>query len=57
MAGSFILILVLVVACLGKKSTTKFRAKLVNIKEITHDTKVFTFDLPSGMNQIGLKIG
>lgn len=30
------------------KSSKIFQAKLVNIKEISHDTKIFTFDLPSG---------
>lgn len=34
-----------------------FDATLINIKEITHDTKIFTFDLPKGWNQIGLNIG
>ena len=34
-----------------------FEATLLNVKEITHDTKIFTFDLPSGWNKIGLNIG
>ena len=38
----------------GKKT---IQATLVNIKTITHDTKIFTFDLPKGMNKLGLNIG
>lgn len=32
-------------------------ATLNQIKEITHDTKIFTFELPSGMDKVGLNIG
>lgn len=41
-----------------KESGVKvFNATLLNVKEITHDTKIFTFDLPQGWNKIGLNIG
>ena len=37
--------------------TKKFNAKLLHKKEISHDTKIFTFDLPKGWKRIGLNIG
>lgn len=41
----------------GKKGVKSFQAKLVDVKEISHDTKIFTFALPDGENKIGLNIG
>ena len=35
----------------------KFNATLLNVKEVTYDTKIFTFDLPKGWNKINLNIG
>jgi hypothetical protein len=35
----------------------RFNATLLAVKEITHDTKIFTFDLPKGWNKIHLNIG
>jgi hypothetical protein len=40
-----------------KRGQSSFMATLTHIKEITHDTKIFTFELPSGMNKVGLNIG
>lgn len=37
--------------------TKVFQATLINVKEVTYDSKVFTFDLPAGWNRIGLNIG
>ena len=53
------LVLSIALTCLKKKGNKKttFNATLVNVKEISHDTKIFTFDLPKGTNQIGLKVG
>ena len=41
----------------GKKGVKSFQAKLVDVKEISHDTKIFTFNLPEGESKIGLNIG
>jgi len=35
----------------------KFDATLLGIREVTHDTKVFTFSLPKGWNKKFLEIG
>lgn len=53
---SIILICLFVLKRLNSRKKSFF-ATLINIKEITHDTKIFTFDLPNGWNNIGLKIG
>lgn len=35
----------------------KLKVKLVEKEVLTHDTAVFTFGLPDGLNRLGLKIG
>lgn len=52
-------IILLCLFALKKLNSRKksFFATLINVKEITHDTKIFTFDLPNGWNSTGLKIG
>ena len=40
-----------------KRGQSSIMATLKQIKEITHDTKIFTFELPSGMDKVGLNIG
>jgi hypothetical protein len=40
-----------------KNRIHKFDATLLGIREITHDTKVFTFSLPKGWNKKFLEIG
>jgi hypothetical protein len=56
--GLVIIILICLFALKKLNSRKKsFFATLINVKEITHDTKVFTFDLPNGWNSTGLKVG
>lgn len=57
--GAIVLVLILglLYSRFAQKNKKEFMAKLIFIKEITHDTKIFTFDLPKGDNQIGLKVG
>jgi hypothetical protein len=38
-----------------KRPIKSFHSKLLAVKEISHDTKIFTFDLPT--DRIGLNIG
>ena len=40
-----------------QKRSVSLQAKLVNTKEVTYDTKIFTFSLPDGMNKVDLNIG
>ena len=55
---AFIFFIILVVYFVVKDDGKKtIQATLVNIKTITHDTNIFTFDLPKGMNKLGLNIG
>ena len=53
------IIAVIIVIALSKKKRGKINimTTLKQIKEITHDTKIFTFELPSGMDKVGLNIG
>ena len=52
-------ILIISYLILGPKSKDikTIESTLVDIKTITHDTKLFTFALPKGMNKLGLNIG
>jgi xanthine/uracil permease len=34
-----------------------FQSKLLDVKVISHDTKIFTFGLPDDMKSVGLNIG
>jgi hypothetical protein len=54
-----IVIAVVLAIVLSKKKRVQssFMATLSSIKEITHDTKIYTFELPSGMDRVGLNIG
>jgi tetrahydromethanopterin S-methyltransferase subunit G len=54
-----IFFLAFVVASLFKSSNKSktFLSKLLEVKEISHDTKIFTFGLPNGMKTVGLNIG
>lgn len=56
LAGIFGIVLV---ASLFKSSNRNktFQSKLLEVKEISHDTKIFTFGLPDNMNTVGLNIG
>lgn len=58
---AFLAVLLILLSSLTKKGTQRkvrtFQAKLVDVKEISHDTKIFTFNLPEGENKIGLNIG
>ena len=40
----------------AKRSRT-FQSKLLDVKVISHDTKIFTFGLPNDMKSVGLNIG
>lgn len=54
----FIIILICIWALKKLNSRMKvFDATLLSVKEITHDTKIFTFDLPKGWSTLGLNIG
>jgi glutamine cyclotransferase len=58
--GGVVILLAAIIFLALKISNSKsktFLAELVDIKVISHDTKIFTFDLPEGTNQIGLNIG
>jgi len=56
--SAFIFIGVIATFFSKKESGVKvFQATLLNVKEITHDTKIFTFDLPQGWDRVGLNIG
>jgi type II secretory pathway component PulF len=48
--GAILIVLVIGLAFRrwSQKKRKEFMAKLIFIKEITHDTKIFTFDLPKG---------
>lgn len=54
-----LLLLSLITVVLRKlnQKIKSFQATLLHAKEVTHDTRIFTFDLPKGWNNIGLKIG
>lgn len=53
-----IILLALVLTLFKSTNRTKaFQSKLLEVKEISHDTKIFTFGLPSDMNTVGLNIG
>lgn len=60
-AIGIILILIILVSIkvlqMLNSRTKVFQATLVSVKEVTYDSKVFTFDLPAGWNRIGLNIG
>lgn len=42
---------------MAHKRSVSFRARLINVKEVTYDTKIFTFDLPADMKKVDLNIG
>ena len=44
----FVILIVLLVARKGGNRSKTFNAALLSIKVITHDTKIYTFDLPEG---------
>jgi tetrahydromethanopterin S-methyltransferase subunit G len=56
LAVIFLLVLVASLFKSGNRNKT-FMSKLLEVKEISHDTKIFTFGLPSDMNTVGLNIG
>ena len=55
--GFILLFLIYFIFIRSSSKLKVFQASLLAIKVITHDTKVFTFDLPKGWNKIGLNIG
>jgi hypothetical protein len=55
--ATIIALIVAIILSKKKRGQSSFMATLTHIKEITHDTKIFTFELPSGMNKVGLNIG
>lgn len=54
-----VIVLIVLLASLFKSSDRNktFLSKLLEVKEISHDTKIFTFGLPNYMNTVGLNIG
>lgn len=56
--SAFFFVLVVIRLFSKKEGGVKvFKAALLDVKEITHDTKIFTFDLPKGWDRVGLNIG
>jgi hypothetical protein len=59
-AIAIIVVIIAVIVLIFRRPSTKsktFFSKLLDIKEISHDTKIFTFGLPDDMKTVGLNIG
>lgn len=56
-AATIVVVIIAIFLSKKKRGQVSIMATLTQVKEITHDTKIYTFELPSGMDRVGLNIG